>query len=74
MSWQLIETQGEKPRNLSFIQYISYLIVGRLQHSSVVGQGKLYIFGGEPDRQRQLNDLHILDLRNVIVNLEIICR
>lgn len=34
---------------------------GRLQHAAVVYDKKLFIFGGEPDRYRQLNDLFYLD-------------
>ncbi len=34
---------------------------GRLQHAAVVHDKKLFIFGGEPDRYRQLNDLFCLD-------------
>lgn len=34
---------------------------GRLQHSAVTYEKKIYIMGGEPDQYRQLNDLHVLD-------------
>ena len=43
-----VKTNGEQPS-------------GRLQHAAVVHDKKLYIFGGEPDRYRQLNDLFYLD-------------
>lgn len=35
--------------------------VGRLQHVTITVGNSLYVFGGEPGRQRQLNDLHKLD-------------
>ena len=44
-----IETRGNSPPS------------GRLQHAAVVFDKKLFIFGGEPDRFRQLNDLFCLD-------------
>ena len=47
--WSLIEAKGKPP-------------FGRLQHSSVIQQDKLYIFGGEPDRLRQLNDLFVFNI------------
>ena len=47
--WSLVETTGQSP-------------TGRLQHSSVIHGKRIFIFGGEPDRLRQLNDLYSLDL------------
>lgn len=38
-TWTLKETNGKSPS-------------GRLQHSSVIHNGKIYVFGGEPDRLR----------------------
>jgi N-acetylneuraminic acid mutarotase len=35
--------------------------VGRLQHSAITFDKKIYIFGGEPDQFRQLNDIFYLD-------------
>ena len=35
--------------------------VGRLQHSAITFDKKIYIFGGEPDQLRQLNDIFYLD-------------
>lgn len=35
---------------------------GRLQHAAIVFDKKIFIFGGEPDRLRQLNDLFYLDI------------
>jgi N-acetylneuraminic acid mutarotase len=34
---------------------------GRLQHSAVSHESKIFIFGGEPDQFRQLNDIWCLD-------------
>ena len=34
---------------------------GRLQHSAITFDKKIYIFGGEPDQLRQLNDIFYLD-------------
>mmetsp|Transcript_8596 Transcript_8596/g.7932 ORF Transcript_8596/g.7932 Transcript_8596/m.7932 type:complete len:226 (+) Transcript_8596:402-1079(+) len=39
---------------------------GRLQHSSVASDSKIYIFGGEPDQFRQLNDIWSLDTKTLI--------
>lgn len=38
---------------------------GRLQHSSVASDSKIYIFGGEPDQFRQLNDIWCLDTKSL---------
>ena len=38
---------------------------GRLQHAAIVHDKRLFIFGGEPDRYRQLNDLFYLDTTNM---------
>jgi len=35
--------------------------VGRLQHSAISFEKKIFIFGGEPDQFRQLNDIFYLD-------------
>ena len=43
-----VETKGKAPS-------------GRLQHAAIVFDKKIFIFGGEPDRYRQLNDLFYLD-------------
>jgi len=48
LEWTKISTRGLAP-------------VGRLQHVTITVCNSLYVFGGEPGRQRQLNDLHILD-------------
>jgi N-acetylneuraminic acid mutarotase len=45
-----VETKGRAPS-------------GRLQHAAIVYDKKIFIFGGEPDRYRQLNDLFYLDIR-----------
>lgn len=45
-----IETKGRAPS-------------GRLQHAAIVYDKKIFIFGGEPDRYRQLNDLFYLDIK-----------
>jgi len=37
---------------------------GRLQHAAIVYDKKIFIFGGEPDRERQLNDLFYLDIQS----------
>lgn len=47
--WSWVETTGQQPQ-------------GRLQHSSVLYQRKIFIFGGEPDRSHQLNDLYQLSI------------
>ncbi|CAD8073051.1 unnamed protein product [Paramecium primaurelia] len=49
--WAQVDTTGQKPQ-------------GRLQHSSVIYDHKIYVFGGEPDRSHQLNDLYQLDIGN----------
>ena len=49
--WKSIETRGRTP-------------AGRLQHTAIVYDKKIFIFGGEPDRYRQLNDLFFLDITN----------
>ena len=46
-----VETKGTAPS-------------GRLQHAAIVYDKKIFIFGGEPDRYRQLNDLFYLDIKN----------
>ena len=46
--WVKISTIGPSP-------------AGRLQHISIGVGNLLYVFGGEPGRQRQLNDMHVLD-------------
>ena len=33
-----------------------------MQHSSIIFNKKIFVFGGEPDRLRQLNDLHVFDI------------
>ena len=43
-----VQTQGIAP-------------VGRLQHSAITFEKKIFIFGGEPDQYRQLNDIFYLD-------------
>lgn len=48
LEWSVCATNGISP-------------IGRLQHSTVTVGKKLIVFGGEPDRRRQLNDLHVLD-------------
>jgi len=49
LSWSgPIDTGGNQPS-------------GRLQHSAVTYEKSVFIFGGEPDQFRQLNDLHVLD-------------
>jgi len=35
--------------------------VGRLQHSAITFEKRIYFFGGEPDQYRQLNDIFYLD-------------
>lgn len=47
-----VKTQGIEPQ-------------GRLQHSAVSIDKKIYIFGGEPDQHRQLNDIFYLDTTNL---------
>jgi leucine-zipper-like transcriptional regulator 1 len=34
---------------------------GRLQHSAITYEDRIYLFGGEPDQYRQLNDIFYLD-------------
>ena len=34
---------------------------GRLQHSAITFDKKIFVFGGEPDQYRQLNDIFFLD-------------
>lgn len=38
---------------------------GRLQHSAITYDKRIYIFGGEPDQFRQLNDIICLDTSNL---------
>lgn len=53
LEWKgTVETKGRAPS-------------GRLQHAAVAFDKKIFIFGGEPDRYRQLNDLFYLDTTNM---------
>lgn len=52
LEWSLCRTGGTVPP-------------GRLQHCSVVHRKKLFVFGGEPDRQAQLDDFYVLNTKNL---------
>lgn len=49
--WTELFTYGDRPK-------------GRLQHSCILHQDIIIVFGGEPDRQSQLNDLYYYEITN----------